>query len=109
MCEIFQKQRTFGKSNYPFNLARSEALNYDRSRFSGTFSALDLRIVAVLVLPWNERYTDEHVDYIAAAIHDGVQTLAKRRRKANVKNSSKGSALSTRGNGRAGRVDPAAC
>jgi hypothetical protein len=105
MCEIFQKQRTFGKSNYPFNLARSEALNYDRSRFSGTFSALD----RVLVLPWNERYTDEHVDYIAASIHNGVQTLARRRRKANFKKSSQGSALSAHGNGSAGRVDPAAC
>ena len=25
MCEVFQKQRTFGSSNYPFNLASLEA------------------------------------------------------------------------------------
>ena len=73
MCEVFQHQRTFGESNYPFNLARPEALDYDRSRFPGTFAALD----KVLVLPWNERYTEEHVDYIAAAVHEAVEQLAK--------------------------------
>ena len=25
MCEVFQKQRTFGNTNYPFGLARPEA------------------------------------------------------------------------------------
>jgi dTDP-4-amino-4,6-dideoxygalactose transaminase len=73
MCEIFQQQRTFGKSRYPFTLARPEAVDYDRSRFPGTFSALE----GVLVLPWNERYTDEHVDYIAMALDQAVATLAK--------------------------------
>jgi dTDP-4-amino-4,6-dideoxygalactose transaminase len=74
MCEIFQKQRTFGNSHYPFTLARSEALNYDCSRFPGTLEALD----GVLVLPWNECYTEEHVDYIAHAIHEGVVKLYRK-------------------------------
>jgi dTDP-4-amino-4,6-dideoxygalactose transaminase len=73
MCEIFQKQRTFGNSRFPFTLARPEAVNYDRSRFPGTFDALE----GILVLPWNERYTDEHLDYLADAIHAAVGQLTK--------------------------------
>jgi len=68
MCEVFQQQRTFGSSRYPFTLARPEAVDYDRSRFPGTFSGLE----RVLVLPWNERYTDDHVEYIAQSIHEAV-------------------------------------
>jgi perosamine synthetase len=74
MCEVFQKQRTFGNGHYPFTLARPEALNYDRSLFPGTFAGLE----SVLVLPWNERYTEEHVDYIADSIHDAVDQLRRR-------------------------------
>lgn len=72
MCEVFQQQRTFGDSRFPFTLARPEAVDYDRARFPGTFAALD----HVLVLPWNERYTDEHVDYIAASIREAAAKLA---------------------------------
>jgi perosamine synthetase len=75
MCEIFQKQRTFGTSSYPFTLARPAVLHYDRARFPGTFEALE----GVLVLPWNERYTDEHVDFIADAVRGAVVQLTERR------------------------------
>jgi perosamine synthetase len=73
MCEVFQKQRTFGSSRYPFTLARPEAVDYDRARFPGTYAALD----GVLVLPWNERYTDEHVDYIADSIRQAASRLSE--------------------------------
>jgi perosamine synthetase len=73
MCEIFQKQRTFGDSRYPFTLARAEALDYDRRHFPGTFEGLE----RVLVLPWTERYTDEHVDYIAHCLREGVEGLTR--------------------------------
>lgn len=72
MCEVFQKQRTFGQSNYPFNLARAEAVDYRPENFPGTFEALE----GVLVLPWNERYTKEHVHYIADAIREAADRLA---------------------------------
>jgi dTDP-4-amino-4,6-dideoxygalactose transaminase len=72
MSEVFQKQNTFGTSHYPFTLARPEAVNYDRALFHGTYDALE----GVLVLPWNENYTDEHVDYIAAAIHEAAARLS---------------------------------
>ncbi len=76
MCEIFQKQRTFGASRFPFTLARPEVLDYSRERFPGTFAALE----AVLVLPWNERYTEEHVECIAAAIRQAVKKIQEETR-----------------------------
>jgi dTDP-4-amino-4,6-dideoxygalactose transaminase len=73
MCEVFQQQRTFGDSRYPFNLARPEAVDYSRARFSGAFAALE----RILVLPWNERYGAEHVDFIAASIRSAVQNSVR--------------------------------
>lgn len=72
-CEVFQKQRTFGNSNFPFNLARPEAVDYSPEKFEGTFKALH----DVLVLPWNELYTDEHIDYIADAVRETAERLRK--------------------------------
>lgn len=74
-CEIFAKQRTLGNSRWPFTLARPEAVDYAEERFPGTFEYLE----KVLVLPWNERYTDEHLDYIASAIRDAAERLAAAR------------------------------
>jgi dTDP-4-amino-4,6-dideoxygalactose transaminase len=70
-CAVFREQRTFGRSRYPFTLARPEAIDYAPERFPGTFAALE----GVLVLPWNERYTDEHVDYLAACLREAVARL----------------------------------
>jgi dTDP-4-amino-4,6-dideoxygalactose transaminase len=72
MCEVFQKQRTFGSSRYPFTLARPEAVDYDHSRFAGTFAGLE----GILVLPWNERFTDEHLEYIADSVREAVAQLS---------------------------------
>jgi dTDP-4-amino-4,6-dideoxygalactose transaminase len=69
MCEIFQKRRTFGKSEFPFTLARPEVLNYSREQYPQTFAGLE----HTLVLPWNERYTDEHVDYIASSVREVIE------------------------------------
>jgi dTDP-4-amino-4,6-dideoxygalactose transaminase len=74
-CEVFEKQRTMGNSRWPFTLARPEAVDYSPERFVGTLRALE----RVLVLPWNEKYTEEHVDYIANAIRDAAGRLAKGR------------------------------
>ena len=70
-CEIFRHQRTFGRSRWPFTLARPEAVDYRREAFAGTYEGLD----TILVLPWNERYTDEHVRYIAESIGACVSEL----------------------------------
>jgi len=66
MCEIFQQRRTFGTSQFPFTLARKEVLDYSRDRYTGTYEGLD----HTLVLPWNENYTEEHVNYIAGCLHE---------------------------------------
>jgi perosamine synthetase len=71
MCQIFREQRTFGNSRFPFSLARPEVLNYDPSNYPLTMDALE----GVLVLPWNEKYTDEHVDYIAGSLQESVRAL----------------------------------
>jgi perosamine synthetase len=70
-CEVFAKQRTFGNSRWPFTLARPEATNYDATHFPGTFEYLD----RVLVLPWNEKYTEEHLDYLATSIREAAEQL----------------------------------
>jgi len=63
-CAVLRDQRTFGNSRYPFTLARPEAVDYSPEWFPGTFEFLD----RVLVLPWNERYEERHVDYLADRI-----------------------------------------
>jgi dTDP-4-amino-4,6-dideoxygalactose transaminase len=75
MCEVIKDQRTLGDSRWPFTLARAEAVDYDRSRYPGTFRALD----RILVLPWNERYTEEHVDYLAESFKTAVVSLSTRK------------------------------
>ncbi len=70
-CQVFTAQRTFGRSRFPFTLARPEALDYSPARFPGTFRGLE----SVLVLPWNERYGDEHVRFIAQAVRQAAGSL----------------------------------
>ena len=70
-CEIFRDQRTFGNSKFPFTHARPESYDYDDANYQGTLNGLE----DILVLPWNEKYTDEHVEYIASAIHKSVEEL----------------------------------
>lgn len=63
-CEIFRDQKTFGSSRFPFTVAQPEAVDYSPARFPGVFACLR----DVLVLPWNERFTEQHVDFTAAAV-----------------------------------------
>jgi dTDP-4-amino-4,6-dideoxygalactose transaminase len=72
-CAVFSEQRTFGKSRFPFTLARPEAVDYSAERFPGTFAALE----GVLVLPWNERYTDDHIEYLAESIRSCATQLTE--------------------------------
>jgi dTDP-4-amino-4,6-dideoxygalactose transaminase len=70
-CEIFQQRRTFGNSHFPFSIARPDALCYDREKYPGTFTGLD----RILVLPWNENYSTQHVDHIAGSLQEAIQEL----------------------------------
>jgi dTDP-4-amino-4,6-dideoxygalactose transaminase len=68
---VFAEQRTFGTSRWPFTLADPEALDYSSERFPGTYEFL----ARVLVLPWNERYEEEHVDMLANAVSEATRKL----------------------------------
>jgi dTDP-4-amino-4,6-dideoxygalactose transaminase len=73
MCQVFQEKNTLGDSQFPFNLARDGAVNYEMANYPMTAKALN----DVLVLPWNEKYTDEHVRYIADNVRIAVSKLRK--------------------------------
>ncbi|NJR68760.1 MAG: DegT/DnrJ/EryC1/StrS family aminotransferase [Synechococcales cyanobacterium CRU_2_2] len=70
-CQVFQEQRTFGDSRFPFDRARPEVLDYSEAKFPGTYQGLE----EVLVLPWNEAYTEQHINYIADALMDAIDHL----------------------------------
>lgn len=71
-CAVFKDQRTFGNSRFPFTLARPEAVDYAPEKFPGTFEAL----AGILVIAWNEKYTDEHVQYIGDSISEAIKQLS---------------------------------
>lgn len=73
MCQVFQEKRTLGDSQFPFNLARAGSADYEMENYPMTAKALN----DVLVLPWNERYTGDHVRYIA----DNVRVAASKLRR----------------------------
>jgi dTDP-4-amino-4,6-dideoxygalactose transaminase len=68
-CGIFADRKTFGTSQWPFTLARPDAVDYSADRFPGTFRFLD----SVLVLSFNERYTPDDIDFVAAGLAAAVQ------------------------------------
>lgn len=72
-CQVIKDQRTFGDSRFPFTLARPEAVDYSREKFAGTYESL----ASVLVLPLNERYTSEHVNYVVDSIKSVALGLQK--------------------------------
>ena len=71
MCRVFTEQNTFGDSHYPFNLARPEAVDYSKEKFEGTFKGLH----DVLVLPFNERYEEKHIEYLADSIREAAESV----------------------------------
>ena len=72
-CMVFRDQNTFGDSNYPFNLARPEAVDYSDEKFQGTLKGLH----DVLVLPINEKYTEEHIEFLASSIKEAIESVRK--------------------------------
>lgn len=73
MCQVFQEKNTLGTSQFPFNLAREGAVDYEMVNYPLTAKALH----DVLVLPWNEKYTEEHVRYIAENVRIAASRLRK--------------------------------
>ncbi len=78
-CQVFTDRKTFGKSQFPYSHREREdgtKIVYDAAEYPRTMQGLE----RVVVLPWNERYTDEHVHFIARAVQVAVATLAVRPR-----------------------------
>ncbi len=78
-CQVFVERKTYGKSRCPYSCRARDGggeIVYDAAEYPGTRRGLE----RVLVLPWNEAYTDAHVDFIAHAVGDAVAALARRER-----------------------------
>jgi perosamine synthetase len=74
-CAVLRDQRTFGQSRFPFvgeHRKGEPEIRYDAGETPGTIEAL----ARVVVLAWNERYTQEHVDHIAGVVRDAQRELA---------------------------------
>jgi dTDP-4-amino-4,6-dideoxygalactose transaminase len=74
-CEVLRDQRTFGKSRFPFTGEHRRGdpeVVYRKEDTPGAVEAL----AGVVVLPWNERYTEEHVDFISDTIRRVCQELS---------------------------------
>jgi len=76
MCQVLAERNTFGNSHFPFEGAHRKddaPVVYDPKDYPGTFDALS----HVVVLPWSEFYTDDHVNYIAENIRDAAKALRR--------------------------------
>lgn len=75
-CQIFVEKNTFGRSHFPFEgecRKNDPPVVYDPKEYPGTFDALS----HVVVLPWNEFYTEAHVNYIADNIREVAKSLQR--------------------------------
>jgi dTDP-4-amino-4,6-dideoxygalactose transaminase len=80
---VFRERATFGKSAWPFVGPHITAQSspqatgtYRDTDFPGSLEGLD----RVVVLPWNEHYTPEHVEYVAGKVRQGAEQLSAARR-----------------------------
>ena len=74
-CRMFTERKTYGMSRCPFSCRErdGDSIVYDAADYPGTMRGLE----RVVVLPWNEFYTDEHVAFIASAVHTAVTQLCR--------------------------------
>lgn len=76
LCQIFQDQQTFGNSGFPFKGPHRNGLppiEYKAENYPATMAALK----RICVLPWNEKYTQKDVEFIANAIAKTAFLLKK--------------------------------
>jgi perosamine synthetase len=74
-CQVLRERVTFGRSQFPFEGEHREgdaAVVYDRADTPGAIQALS----HIVVLPWNERYTTEHVDFVSEVVREAAIALA---------------------------------
>jgi dTDP-4-amino-4,6-dideoxygalactose transaminase len=76
-CEVLRERHTFGKSHFPYEGEHRKGeppVVYDIKDTPGTAEGL----ATVVVLPWNEKYTEDHVEYIARTIRQASDELARK-------------------------------
>jgi dTDP-4-amino-4,6-dideoxygalactose transaminase len=74
MLQVFRERKTFGSSGFPFEGPHRKGLppvSYDPADYPGAREAL----ARVVVVPINELYTDEHIDFVARRIREAAQGL----------------------------------
>jgi perosamine synthetase len=74
-CQVFTDRKTYGRSQAPYSSRLREGgaeVVYDAAEYPGTVQGLE----RVVVLPWNEFYTEEHVKLIARAVETTIRRLA---------------------------------
>ncbi|NQU94914.1 MAG: DegT/DnrJ/EryC1/StrS family aminotransferase [Candidatus Omnitrophica bacterium] len=79
MCKVLKDKVTYGKSHCPYDCSSRKGekeVVYDTAEYPGTMKALE----QVLVLPWNEFYTTEHVDYIAKNIKEVTESFLNKKK-----------------------------
>lgn len=76
MCQVLAERNTFGKSQFPFKseFRKNEPeIVYNYNDYPGIQEALS----TILVLPWNEKYTEKHVAYLAESISEIAKKLER--------------------------------
>jgi len=76
-CAVIAERNTYGKSRCPYSCGNRSGLAevvYDRAAYPGAIQGLE----RVVVLPWNEFYTEEHVRFIAGVVLGAVEKLRRR-------------------------------
>ncbi|NUN13202.1 MAG: DegT/DnrJ/EryC1/StrS family aminotransferase [Myxococcales bacterium] len=71
-CRIFAERRTFGNSQFPWSYREQQdgtKIVYDDADFPGAIQGLR----DVLVLNWNELYTDSHVSALISAVREACR------------------------------------
>lgn len=77
MCQVFRELKTFGTSRFPFLRNRDEEQSlvpYRWDDFPGTTTALS----TMVVIRWNEFYTEKHVEFIARCIKEAARKLSNK-------------------------------
>ena len=73
-CQVLSDRKTYGNSACPFTCvekATGRKIVYDAKDYPGTVLGLE----RILVMPWNEHYQPEHVEYLANSVKSAVETL----------------------------------
>jgi dTDP-4-amino-4,6-dideoxygalactose transaminase len=74
-CQVLRDRVTFGSSHWPWDdpsRADEPEIEYRPEEYPGTYEAL----ARILVLPWNERYTERHVRDLARVVRGVAESLS---------------------------------